>query len=70
MGADLLAILIVAIVICGIPAYFISIFTRNKLIKADSKNIKTISIITFIGSFILIFAALVLLFIFNVKITR
>lgn len=62
--------LILPIGIALIAAYFISLFTRKKLRKTENKNIKLISVITFIGSFLIIITAIFALMVYNIEIRR
>lgn len=62
--------LILPIGIALTAAYFISLFTRNKLRKTENKNVKLISVMTFIGSFLIIIVAIFALIFSNIEIGR
>ncbi|WP_316771211.1 hypothetical protein [Pedobacter frigiditerrae] len=63
-------LLILPIGIALTAAYFISLFTRKKLEKAETKNVKLISTITFISSFLIIAFSILALIAYNIEISR
>jgi cytochrome c biogenesis factor len=62
--------LILPTVIALVAAYFISLFASNKLKKTENKNAKLFSVLTFIGSFLIIVIAIFVLIISNIQIGR
>lgn len=62
--------IILPTIIALTAAYFISLFTRNKLRKADNKNAKIISVVTFLVSFLVIIIAIFALIAYNIEIGR
>ncbi|TCC94327.1 hypothetical protein EZ428_06025 [Pedobacter frigiditerrae] len=62
--------LILPIGIALTASYFIALFTRNKLRKTANKNVKVISVITFIGSFLIIVISIYALIAYNIEISR
>ena len=51
-------------------AYFVYRITRNKLLKTGNKYPKTISVVTFLCSFIIIFIVIFLLVTYNLRFER
>jgi len=70
MGFLLFFLLILPVIISAVAAYIIYLITRNKLRKAGNPQVKLISILTLIGSFIIILAAILTLIAYNFRFER
>jgi len=66
----LFLLLILPFAVAAFAAYFISAALRNKLTKAGNKYAKTISIVAYLGSFLIIIAVLYILIVYNVRFER
>lgn len=66
----LLLILIVTLVAAAVASFFIALRVRRQLLKGGNKYAKTISVLTFIGSFLIIFVAVVFIITYNLRFER
>ena len=62
--------ILIVLAIAFFPSFFLSKILRRRLIKTGNKYAKTISVLTFIGGFLLIFTAIVLIISYNLRFER
>jgi len=70
MGFLLFFLLILPVIISAVAAFIIYLITRNKLRKTGNPRVKLISILTLIGSFIIILASILTLIAYNFRFER
>ena len=70
MGALFLGLFLVILFLIGLAAHFLSTQLYRRLVKTGNTYPKTIRIITFVASFLVIFVVVAYLFLINLKFER
>jgi predicted PurR-regulated permease PerM len=70
MGVLYFVLFLVILFLIGLAAHFLSTQLYRRLVKTGNTNPRTIRIISFVGSFLVIFVVLAYLFLINLKFER
>ena len=62
--------LVIILLLTGLASYGISRVVHKRLVKAENANANVLRVVTMIGSFVIILAAIFMLIIFNVPFER
>ena len=70
MGVLYTGIFLLILFLIGLASHFLSTTLYRRLVRAGNSSAKTIRVVTFLFSFLVIFAAIALLSLYNLRIER